>query len=94
MIYTNILQNYSIVSDFSEVEGDFQQVLLGVLKANRRQNEFYYISYLNYDFYFLHKDEYTFSCIANSNVGNNIFKPSQRSRKGFALFKYFETILL
>lgn len=94
MIYSNILNNYSIVSDFSEVEGDFQQVLLGVLKANRRKNEFYYISYLNYDFYFLHKDEYTFSCIANSNVGNKFFKPSKRSRKSSAIFEYFETILL
>jgi len=69
MIYTIILCNYTSISDFSEEEGDYQQVLLGVLKANRKSNEFYYISYLNYDFYFLHKDEYTFSCIANPNIG-------------------------
>jgi hypothetical protein len=86
MIYTNILHNFSIVSDFSEEEGDFQQVLLGVLKANRKPNEFYYISYLNYDFYFLHKDEYTFSCIANSNVGNKFFKPFIKIKKKFCCF--------
>ncbi len=68
MIYSIILKNYSIVSDFSEDEGDFQQVLVGVLKANRRPIEFYEISYLHYQFYFLHKDEFTFSCITSGNI--------------------------
>jgi len=68
MIYSIILKNYSIISDYSEEDGDFQQVLLGVLKANRSPNEFYEINYLHYGFYFLHKDEFTFSCISGLNV--------------------------
>jgi hypothetical protein len=69
MIYSIILKNYSIVSDFSEDEGDFQQVLLEVLKANRKQSEFYLIPYDEYGYYFMHKDEFTFACITNSDIG-------------------------
>jgi len=69
MIYSIILRNFSLVTDFSEEEGDFQDVLIGVLKANRKPNEFYVINYLHYGFFFLHKDEYTFACISNTNLG-------------------------
>ncbi len=68
MIYSIILKNLSIISDFSEDEGDFQEVLLGVLRANRTQNEFYEINYLHYAFYFMHKDEFTFACISSLNI--------------------------
>lgn len=69
MIYSVILRNLTIISDFSEQDGDFPEVLLGVLKANKKQNDFYLISYMQYGFYFLHKDEFTFSCISNSSIG-------------------------
>ena len=97
MIYSIILKNYSIVSDFSEDEGDFQQVLLGVLKANKKPIEFYEISYLHYQFYFLHKEEFTFSCITSGNIDQekvilylNTLKTSfmeiyNRERDSFAL---------
>jgi hypothetical protein len=97
MIYSVILKNYSLVSDFSEDEGDFQEVLIGILKANKKHTEFYCISYMNYDFYFLHKDEYTFSCIAGSKVDEekvllflNTLKQSfydmyQREKENFTL---------
>ena len=68
MIYSIILKNYSIISDFSEEEGDFQEVLTGILKANKRQNEFYLINYLHYGFFFLHHEELTFACISNKDV--------------------------
>ena len=68
MLYSIVLKSNSIVTDFSEDEGDFQEVLLGVFKANRSSQDFYEISYLHYSFYFLSKDEYTFACITNQNV--------------------------
>ncbi len=68
MLYSVVLKNLSIITDFSEDEGDFQEVLFGVFKANRNHMEFYEISYLHYAFYFLHKEEYTFACITNQNV--------------------------
>lgn len=68
MFYSIILKNLSIVADYSEEDGDFQEVLLGVLKANRSSTEFYEINYLQYNFYFMHKDEFTFACISNLNV--------------------------
>lgn len=69
MIYSVILKNISTVGDYSEEEGDFQEVLIKVLKANKNKNEFYYIPYLHYGFFFSHKDDYTFASISNTNIG-------------------------
>lgn len=70
MIYSAIINTNSILAEYSEDQGDFQITLIKILKANRQPLEFYVIPYLNYEFFFLHKDEYTFSCIANTNIDN------------------------
>lgn len=69
MLYSVILKNFTKVLDFSEEEGDFEEVLLGILKANNREKEFYYVQYLNYDFHFLHHEQFTFACITYQDIG-------------------------
>jgi hypothetical protein len=68
MIYSAIFNNNSIIADYSEESGDFNITLSKILKANRQPLEFYMVTYLTYECYFLHKDEITFSCIANQNL--------------------------
>jgi len=70
MIYSAILQNYSIIADYSENPGDFNDILRKILKANRQPLEFYVIPYQNYEFYFLQEEPYIFSCIVNLNTDN------------------------
>jgi hypothetical protein len=68
MIYSAIILNNTIISDYSEDQGDFQLTIIKLLKANRQPIEFYVVPFQNYDFYFLHKDSYTFSCMAQQNL--------------------------
>ena len=68
MIYSAIFHSYTVVADYSEEGGDFGVTLSKILKANRQPLEFYMITYLNYDCFFLHKDDYTFSCISGQNL--------------------------
>jgi hypothetical protein len=68
MIYSAIMLNNTIMSDYSEEQGDFQITITKLLKANRQSIEFYAVPFQNYDFYFLHKDSYTFSCMAHQNL--------------------------
>jgi hypothetical protein len=70
MIYSAILLNYSIISDYSEEQGDFQITITKLLKFNKQPIEFYVVPYQNYDFYFLHKNDYTFSCMAYQHLDN------------------------
>lgn len=70
MIYTAIFRVNTILADYSEDQGDFPTITMKILKANRQNLEFYVIPYLNYDFYFLHKDDYTFTSITESNLDN------------------------
>ncbi len=69
MIYSIILKNMKLIMDFSEEDGDFQEVLFGILKANRQSNEFYVVNYLHYGFYFMHEEEFTFACICTTDIG-------------------------
>jgi hypothetical protein len=70
MIYSAILDNYSIIAEYSEEQGDFQITLVKLLKANKQPIEFYVIPYSNYEIFFLHYENYTFSCIAMENLDN------------------------
>lgn len=72
MIYSAILQNLRIIADYSENPGDFNDILIKILKANKQPIDFYVIPYQNYEFYFLQEKEknYIFSCIVNSNTDN------------------------
>ena len=68
MIYSAILDNYSVIADYSEEQGDFQVTLIKLLKANKQSIEFYVVPYSQYEIYFLHYDSFTFSCIAPENI--------------------------
>jgi hypothetical protein len=70
MIYTAIFNSNTIIAEYSEEGGDFNITLTKLLKANRQPLEFYVIPFLNYECFFLHKDEYTFSCICQQNLDN------------------------
>lgn len=70
MIYSAIFDNYTILADFSEEGGDFGVTLTKIFRANKQSLEFYMVTYLNYDCFFLHNQEYTFSTITNQNVDN------------------------
>jgi len=70
MIYSAILNSYTIIADYSEERGDFGNTLIKILKANRQPLEFYMINYLNFECFFLHKDEFTFSSIVQQNLDN------------------------
>jgi hypothetical protein len=70
MIYTSILKLNTVIADYSEDQGDYPFVMTKILKANRQNLEFYVVGYLNYDFYFLHSEDHTFSCIASQNLDN------------------------
>jgi len=70
MIYTAIFDAYTTIAEYSEEGGDFGVTLIKLLKVNRQPLEFYMISYLNYECFFLHKDEYTFSSIVQQNLDN------------------------
>src|SRR4051812_41889474 len=70
MIYSAIYNLNTIVADYSDDQGDFQKTCTNVFKANKQSVEFYVIPYMNYDFYFLHKNEYTFASICNQNLDN------------------------
>ena len=84
MIYTGILQNTSVIADYSDEMGDFPQMLKKIYNSNRQRNEFYVVPYLNYDYYFLHSKSYTFATIANSNEDNTkILVFLQKLRDGY-----------
>ncbi len=68
MIYSAIFNSYSIIADYSEDGGDFQVTLSKILKANRQPLEFYMVTYLSLDCFFLHREDYTFSCIVQQNL--------------------------
>jgi len=70
MIYSAILQNFTIIADYSENPGDFNDILIKILKANKQPIEFYVIPYQSYEFYFLQADHYIYSCIVNNNTDN------------------------
>ena len=70
MIYSAIIQNHTIIADYSENPGDFNVILLKILKANKQSIEFYVIPYQNYEFYFLQEEPYIYSCIVNTNTDN------------------------
>ena len=70
MIYSAIFDNYTILADYSEESGDFGVTLTKIFRANKQPLEFYMVTYLNYDCFFLHSKEYTFSTISNQNLDN------------------------
>ncbi len=70
MIYSAIIHYNTPIADYSEIEGDFQKMMIKLLKANRQPLEFYAIPYQDYEYYYLHQDDYTFSCIASPNLDN------------------------
>jgi hypothetical protein len=70
MIYSAIFDNYTILADYSEESGDFGVTLTKIFRANKQPLEFYMVTYLNYDCFFLHSQEYTFSTISNQNLDN------------------------
>jgi hypothetical protein len=70
MIYSAIMIHTTIISDYSEEQGDFQITITKLLKANKQPIEFYVVPFQSYDFYFLHKDDYTFSCMTTQNLDN------------------------
>jgi hypothetical protein len=67
MIYSAIFENFTILADYSEEGGDFAAVLTKLYKANRQSIEFYTVTYLGYDCFFLHENNFTFSCMVNQN---------------------------
>ena len=68
MIYSAIFENYCIIADYSEEGGDFSTVLSKLFKVNRQSLEFYTVTYLNYDCFFLQENNFTFSCMVNQNL--------------------------
>lgn len=69
MIYSLILRGKEVVADFSEMEGDFLDFSLKVLKTLNRSEEFTVVENQNYEFYFLFGNNYTYFAITplNSN---------------------------
>lgn len=70
MIYSAIICSTTTLAEYSEEQGDFQTTFIKLLRANRQPLEFYAVPYQTYEFYFLHKNEYTFGCISNVNLDN------------------------
>lgn len=70
MIYSAIINSNTIIGDYSENSGDFNIILIKILKANKQPIKFYVVPYQNYDFYFLQEEPYVFSCIVNNNTDN------------------------
>lgn len=67
MIYSLILRNKETVADFSEMEGDFYDYSMKVLKNINRNDEFTIVGNESYDFSFLIHEPYTFLAITNLN---------------------------
>ena len=68
MLYCAIYSGHSIIADYSEDQGDFQITLSKILKVNRQNIDFYVIPYSIYNFFFLHKNDFTFSVISIQNI--------------------------
>jgi len=67
MIYSLILRNKETVADFSDMEGDFHDYSMKVLKNINRNDEFTIVGNESYDFNFLIHEPYTFLAITNLN---------------------------
>ena len=67
MIYSLILRNRETIADFSEMEGDFFDFSMKVLKTINKNDEFTVVGNENYDFNVLIYDNYIFLAITNLN---------------------------
>lgn len=68
MQYVAILKQYSILADYSENLENYQDSLIKIFITNKQNIEFYMIPFQNeFDIYFLHFKEYTFSSICKQN---------------------------
>jgi hypothetical protein len=84
MLYSAILNSNTVVAEYSEDQGDFQSTMIKILKHNRQPIEFYMVPYSSYEFYFLHKDNYTLACITQLHLDNEkILNYLQELRDGF-----------
>ena len=63
MIYSLILRNRETIADFSEMEGDFFDFSMKVLKTINKNDEFTVVGNENYDFNVLIYDNYIFLAI-------------------------------
>ena len=80
MIYTVIIKNSTIIADYSESEGDFQQVSLKILKSitNNKSKEPHtndinnlVVQYEKYEFNILIDKFFTYMCITQNNSSFN-----------------------
>ena len=78
MSYSLILRNQNIIADYSETEGDFQQVAMKILKTlkhspNNSQNSIV-VNYEQFDFNILIEDSFTFVCLTKSDSSNDLME--------------------
>lgn len=75
MFYSLILRNNSILAEYSEIEGDFQEVSMKIVKSvgkspsNRKDNQIV-INYEKYDFNILLETNFLYLCITKANSSN------------------------
>lgn len=75
MIYSLILRNQSFIADYSECEGDFQEVSMRVIKSivkneRKQKDKALVVNYEDFDINIMNDNNTIFLCITKTNSSN------------------------
>ena len=71
------MRNQTIIADYSDTEGDFQQVALKIIKSVSRTkitaDNSIVVNYEQFDFNILFEEGFTFICLTKSDSSKKIY---------------------